>query len=135
MIKDIQIGKESKGYTWVRVFALPQWFYDKYGLSENRDSFTGSGVFHVYFHINKETVDGKRLVELLQELDEVRKNNEVLEPQIIKKIAKHIEKFTFKHLTLDDMVDIIEEVQQDFFRKGQEAKIEEFKSIFHIKKY
>ena len=86
-MKDIQIGKESKGCTWIRVFSLPQWFYDKYGLSENRDSFTGRGSFHVYFHLNKETADGKRLVELLQELD-LRRNDtvSVSESQTTKKI-------------------------------------------------
>ena len=96
--KEIQIGEKSKGCTWIRVFQLPEWFYQKYGLSENRDSFTGSGVFGVYFHVHKDTPEGERIVQLLQEL-EIRKGDTKLEPQTIKKISKHIERFTFKSLT------------------------------------
>lgn len=128
--KRIEIG-EIKGCTWVRVFQLPEWFYNKYGLSENSNSFVGSGVFGTYFRVNKGTPEGKRIVELLEEL-EVRKGDLKLEPQTIKKISKHIERFTFKSLTMEDVVDIVEDVREESFEEGKKAKMEEIKRVLGV---
>lgn len=132
--KEIQIGEKSKGCTWVRVFQLPNWFYEKYGLSENRDSFVGTGVFGTYFHLHKDTPEGKKLIQLLEEI-KIRQGDLKLEPQTIKKISKLIERFTFKSLTLEDVLDIVEEVKEESFRNGQKAKIEELKKVLEIREY
>lgn len=58
-----------------------------------------------------------------------------LEPQTIKKISKLIERFTFKSLTLEDVLDIVEEVKEESFRNGQKAKIEELKKVLEIREY
>jgi hypothetical protein len=132
MNRNIQIGKKSKGCTWIRVFDLPAWFYDKYGLSENCDSFTGQGVFGISFYVNKDTPDGKRLVQLLEEI-KIKKGDLTLEPQTIKKIYKLIERFTFKSLTMEDVLDIVEDVKEESFKEGQKAKINELKKVLDIR--
>ncbi len=128
MSKEIRIGKDSESCSWIRVFELPDWFHKQFGVAENHDSFTGDGVFGVRFYVNRNTPEGKKLAELIAEYSD-KKNTSANKKRIIKKIQNHIEDFTFKHLTMEDILDIIEHIKKESFEEGKQAKMKEFRSV------
>lgn len=133
LYREIQIGEKSKWCSWTRVFTLPESHYQKYGLSENKDSFVGSGVFGVYFHLHKETPDGKKLVQLLEKL-KIEKESFNIESEFwtVNDITNHIEGFTFLCLTIEDIINIVDNVKRESFRDGQVSKINEIKKVLEI---
>lgn len=120
MWDNIIIGTGNKGNTAIRDYRIE----GKHSISKGINAFwISSCVFGLGITIFYDTPQGRKLEKLI--IGKVPLNV----------IQKYIDGLCLKRVSADYILQNIKQIKEESFRKGQESKQEEIKSVLGIKNY